>query len=89
MLGSVIEGGANGVGEDPRMLLHDEADAISPMAKMISETLSMKFFIVSSRCIYCQYRLVPDEEAHLRRNRQHHCAPRYQTPAYRTPYGST
>lgn len=48
MLGSVIEGGANGVGEDPRMLLHDDTDTINPMPKMISEILSMKFFIVSS-----------------------------------------
>ena len=79
MLGSVIEGGASGVGEDPRMLLHDDADTMNPMPRMISETLLMKFFIVASRCIYCQYRLVPED----------HCAPRYQTPAYLTPYGST
>ena len=64
MLGSVIEGGANGVGEDPRMLLHDDADTINPMPKMISETLSMKFFIVSSRYTYCQYRLVPNDIGH-------------------------
>jgi hypothetical protein len=41
------------------MLLHDDADTINPMPKMISETLLIKFFIVSSLHIYCRYSLVP------------------------------